>query len=128
MNTGKKLGIWMDHSSAHLTEFSNNPIVTKIIVSKFTHEDKEHSLDKGESMMHKKEQHKHAEYYKEIGEAIKNYDEVVLFGPTDAKAELFNILRSDHLFAKIKIEIKQTDKMSEYQQHEFVKDHFNKTG
>jgi stalled ribosome rescue protein Dom34 len=128
MNKGKKLGIWMDHSSAHLTELSNNPMVTKIIVSKFTHEDKEHSLDKGEGMMHKKEQHKHAEYYKEIGETIKNYDEVVLFGPTDAKSELFNILRSDHLFAKIKIEIKQTDKMSEYQQHEFVKDHFGKTG
>ena len=127
MNKGKNLGIWMDHSSAHLTEYSNNPMVTKTILSKFTHEVKENSLVKGESLMHKKEQHKHAEYYKEIGEFIKNYEEVMLFGPTDAKSELFNILRSDHLFAKIKIEIKQTDKMTEFQQHEFVKEYFTKS-
>jgi hypothetical protein len=128
MTTGKRLGIWMDHSSAHLSEFSNDPIATKIIASNFTHEDKEHSLVKGEGLMHKKEQHRHAAYYKEIGEAIKDYDEVILFGPTDAKVELYNILRSDHLYTKIKIEIKQTDKMTEYQQHEFVKAHFNTTG
>jgi hypothetical protein len=128
MIKGKRLGIWMDHSSAHLTEFSKDPPVTKIIESKFTHEDKEHSLFKGESLMHKKEQHKHAEYYKEIGEAVKNYEEVVLFGPTDAKVELLNILRSDHLFSKIRIDIKQTDKMTEYQQHEFVKDYFGEAG
>jgi hypothetical protein len=121
----KKLGIWMDHSSAHLTEYSNDPSPTKIIVTKFTHEDKEHSLVKGESLMHIKEQHRHAEYYKEIGDAVKNYDEVLLFGPTAAKVELYNILRSDHLFSGIKIETRQADKMTEYQQHAFIKEYFN---
>jgi stalled ribosome rescue protein Dom34 len=128
MITVKRLGIWMDHSSAHLTEYSNDPVAIKIITSKFTHEDKEHSLVKGESLMHKKEQHKHAEYYKEIGEAIKDYDEVILFGPTDAKVELYNILRSDHLFSGIKIETKQADKMTEYQQHAFIKEYFTTLG
>jgi len=128
MTTGKRLGIWMDHSSAHLTEFSSHPFETKIIGSNFTHEDKENSLVKGEGFMHKKEQHRHSEYYNKLGDVIKNYDEVILFGPTDAKAELLNILRSDPLFAKIKIEMKQTDKMTEHQQQTFIKEYFNTSG
>ncbi len=53
MITEKKLGIWMDHANAHLMEYVN-PIVTKTITSKFTHEEKEKTLHKGESMMHNK--------------------------------------------------------------------------
>ena len=128
MTTGKRLGIWMDHSSAHLTEFSSLPVETKIIGSNFTHEDKENSLVRGEDFMHSKEQHRQSEYYNKLADIIKNYDDVILFGPTDAKVELFNILSSDHLFAKIKIEMKQTDKMTENQQQTFVKEYFTKTG
>ncbi|MBC8046048.1 MAG: hypothetical protein H7Y00_04585 [Fimbriimonadaceae bacterium] len=127
MTKAKNLGIWMDHSSAHIMEFTMDPIESKTIESKFTHEVKEHSLGKGENLMHNKEQHQQSEYYKKLGEVIKNYDEVILFGPTSAKAELFNILKEDHLFAKIKIEIKQTDRMTENQQHAFVRDYFSKS-
>ena len=129
MKTKKQIGIWMDHSSAHLIVLSNDSNEPTIILSKFTHKDKEHSLFvKGESLMHNKEQHQQAEYYKKIGESVKNYEEVLLFGPTDAKVELFNILRTNHLFADIKIEIRQTDKMSEYDQRNFVKEYFKTPG
>jgi hypothetical protein len=50
---------------------------------------------------------------------------VILFGPTDAKVELLNILRQDHHFANIKIETQQTDKMTEFQQHAFIKEYFS---
>lgn len=126
MSTTKKLGIWMDHANAHVMEFTNDPIETKTITSKFTHEEKEHSLSLNENLMHNKEQHLQGAFYKKLGETIRNYGEVVLFGPTDAKVELFNILKKDHLFSNVKIEIKQTDKMTENQQHAFVKDHFSK--
>ena len=76
------------------------------------------------TLLRNKEQHEEAEYYKEVGEAIRNYDNVLLFGPTEAKAELFNILRADHLFEKIKIEMKTTDKMTENQKHAFVREYF----
>ncbi len=125
MTTKKKLGIWMDHSSAHLMEFKTDPIETTTIESKFTHEEKEHSFSKSESLMHNKEQHEQSDYYKKLGEVIQNYDEVLLFGPTDAKVELFNTLTADHHFEKIKIEIKQADKMTENQQHAFVREHFS---
>ncbi len=124
MTTALYLGICMDHSSAHLMEFSPDTIETKTIASQFTHQEKGESLNKGERLMHNKEQHQQAAYYKKLGEVIKNYSGVILFGPTDAKVELFNILKADHHFANIKIEVKQTNKMTENQQHAFVKEYF----
>ena len=126
MTATKNLGIWMDHSTAHLMEFISDPIQTNIIQSNFTHQEKDHSPGKSEHVMHNKEQHKQSEYYKKLGEAIINYNEVILFGPTDAKAELHNILKADHRFAKVNIEIKQADKMTENQQLAFVREHFSK--
>jgi len=124
MKTEKKLGIWMDHTNAHLMEFTSKPIETKTIESKFTHQAKEHSLHKGENVMNHREQHQQAEYYKKLGEVIKNYNEVLLFGPTEAKDELHNVLKADHHFEKVKIETKHADKMTENQQHAFVKEYF----
>jgi len=126
MNEIKKLGIWMDHSIAHVMELTSQPIQTKTITSKFTHDAKEQSLGKSEKIMHTKEQHQQSEYYKELGEVIKKYDDVILFGPTDAKLELLNVLRTDNRFGKIKIEIQPADKMTENQQHAFVKEYFSK--
>src|ERR1700722_2972984 len=97
IKTKKNLGICMDHSSAHLMEFANESGESKTIESKFTHDVKEHSLGKSEHLMHNKEQHQQSEYYRKLGEVIKGYDEVILFGPTDAKVELFNLLMEDHL-------------------------------
>lgn len=126
MTTRKKLGIWMDHSNAHLMELTTDSVETKTIKSTFTHVVKEQSLGKSENLMHNKEQHQQAEYYNKLGEFIKGYNDVLLFGPTDAKTELLNVLRDNHLFQKIKIETKQADKMTENQQHAFVKEYFSK--
>ena len=126
MTTENRLGIWMDHSNAHLMEFSMSSMEVKTINSTFTHQVKEETLEKSEKGMHNKEQHQQADYYKHLGEIIRNYKEVILFGPTDAKSELLNILKADHLFEKIKMDVKQTDKMSENQQKAFVRDYFSK--
>jgi hypothetical protein len=124
MNIATKIGIWMDHQSANLIEFTTGPIETKTIHSKFTHAAKEKSLHQGEGKMHSKEQHQQAEYYNALGAIIHQYESVVLFGPTDAKTELFNILSADHQFSKVRIQVKQADKMTENQQHAFVRDFF----
>jgi hypothetical protein len=67
MKTAIDLGIWMDHQSAHLMEFTTDPIATKTIDSKFTHEVKEDALDKGEGLMHHKEQQETAPIIKNWG-------------------------------------------------------------
>src|SRR5690349_16203487 len=126
MTATKNLGIWMDHKNAHLMEFTNETNEIKIITSKSTHEATGESQNKSENVMHNKEQNQQAEYYKLLGEAIKNYDEVILFGPTEAKSELLNILREDHRFEKINIQVKAADKMTENQQHAFVRNYFLK--
>ncbi|MEO7530831.1 MAG: hypothetical protein ABIS69_05450 [Sediminibacterium sp.] len=124
MSPTKKLGIWMDHASAHLMEFSSDSMETTIVESAFTHEEKAESLGNSEHLMHNKEQQRQSSFYKKIRESMIGYDEIILFGPTDAKVELLNLLKGNHHFDKIKIEIKQTDKMSENQQHAFVREHF----
>lgn len=125
MKKSTKLGIWMDHASANLMEFSTD-ITSKTIESKFTQEAKEASFEKGENGMHQREQHQQASFYKDLMEEIRNHTDVVLFGPTQAKKELFNLIKRDHLFTTINIDCIQTDKMTENQQHAFVRNHFSK--
>jgi len=122
--TRKKIGIWMDHSIAHLMEYSNNPFEIKTIESNFTHQQKLDSLKKGEAHMHNKEMQEQSKYYKKLIDVVKKYKEVILFGPTNAKEELYNVLSSDIRFEDVKIQVKQTDKMTARQQHAFVIDFF----
>ena len=126
MKTLKKIGIWMDHHKAHLIEFSTEVKETKIMTSDFTFQDKEETLQRSESEMHNKEQHKQTTFYKNLAAVIINYNEVLLFGPTDAKVELFNFLKENHKYDNIKIEVKNTDKMSDVDQHQFVRDYFKR--
>ena len=118
----------MDHASAHLMVYSPDSMETETLNSKFTNQEKLHSLSKGESNMHNKEQQLQHGYYHELGEAISSYESVLLFGPTDAKTELFNLLRADHRFDSIKIEVQPADKMTDNQQRAFVKAFFEEKG
>nr|WP_315165948.1 hypothetical protein [uncultured Flavobacterium sp.] len=126
MKTTKKLGIWMDHSMAHLMEFTSKHFEIETIESELSNQEKMASLAKSENSNFSKERKQLFEYYKKIGEAIKNYKRVILFGPTDAKIELFDLLSEDTRFLKIKFEIKDTDKMDVNQQHNFVKKYFSR--
>lgn len=127
MKTTKKLGIWMDHSMAHLMEFTSKHFEIETIESKLSRKEKIQSLVKSENSNFTKENKKQFIYYKKIGEAIKNYKRVILFGPTDAKIKLFDLLSEDARFFEIKFEIKETDKMDKNQQHNFVKEYFSRS-
>jgi hypothetical protein len=124
MKKEKKLGIWMDHSIAHIIEFKNQWEVLKTIESNFTHLDKVESLAKSESLMHNKEQQSQAAFYKSLGNVILNYTDVLLFGATNAKTELFNKTLKDHRFANIKIAIQEADKMSNAEKISYVSNFF----
>jgi len=114
----------MDHSNAILMDCTNSAITQSNIVSEFTTQIKELTLRKNENLMHNKEQHEQNEYYNEIIESIRNFDKVILFGPTNAKDELFNLLKSNHKYASIEIEVENADKMADNQKHAFVKNYF----
>ena len=124
MSIEKKLAIWMDHASAHIMEYPLDIAGIHTITSGFTPEEKKESLEKSEHLMHNKEQQGNAAFYKELGKAILPYDQVVLFGPTHAKSELLNFLKADHRFDKIKIKALTTEKMTDVQQREYVREYF----
>jgi hypothetical protein len=126
MKATKQLGIWMDHSIAHLTEITDEPKATITIESKPESKVNEEDLYyKDESHRLNKEQNKLSAYYRKLSDIILNYEEVVLFGPTEAKNELFNLLKDNHLFNSIRIAVKSADNMSESQQQAFVSEYFN---
>ena len=126
MKNIKKLGIWMDHSVAYLLEIKDDKIETNKVVSELSDPQTEFNFYKGEKLINKKERHLQLKYYNKLGEIIRNYQEVVLFGPTDAKSELLNLLRTDHLFEDIKTEVINSGKMTESQMHTFVREYFKK--
>ena len=124
METKKKLGIWMDHSTADLIDL--NVDINHSINSEFTFDTKEEALSRSENLMHNKRQQMHEAYYKEISDEILKYDHVLIFGPTNAKVELHNYLNKDLHFKDIKIDIEPADKMTENEKDAFVRSHFKK--
>ena len=125
MKKRKRLGIWMDHSIAHLMEFTNKHFEIKTIESKLKNDEKPENLSEPESIIHNKKGGLLLDYYKKLSEAVKDYEQVILFGPTNAKIEFFDVISEDIRFLKIKFEIKNTDKMTQNQQHEFVQQYFS---
>jgi len=125
MKETKKLGIWMDHTIAHIIELKNNSIKSERIESLALQGDKPH-FGKDESLKHNTEQDQLSDFFKRLSSIIIGYQEVLLFGPTNAKTELFNLLKEDNHFNNIKIEIETADNLTDNQLHAYVKEHFEK--
>ncbi len=125
MNSSKQLGIWLDHSIANLIELSNDKMVKKTLKISPAFLGPLENLRLNESLMHNKEQNQQSEFYRKLSYVINDYNEVLLFGPTDAKTELFNLLRNNRQFEKIKITVQAADNMTDNQQDAYVKDFFN---
>ena len=128
MKSVKRLGIWMDHSTANILELLNDTVISKTLEATPAFPEQVANLRMDESLMHNKEQNQYADFYKKLSYIINDYSEVLLFGPTDAKSELFNVLKNNRQFEKIKISIQPADNMSDNQQKAFVKDFFNAQG
>jgi len=125
MKSAKYLGIWMDHSKANLINLTNDTLVTYSIASQTVLKDEDQNFGNDESRTHNKEQNQLSDYFKKLSDYIVDFDDVILFGPTDAKTELLNVLKKDHHFDKIRIKAKSADKMTSQQQRAFVEDYFN---
>lgn len=123
MHTKKNIGVWMDHSTAQLIENQTKGTNTTIH-SHFNFNMKEEALSRSENLMHNKEQHAQDSFYKKIADEISSYDNVLLFGPTDAKLELKNYLTKDEHFKNKQIIVQSADKMTDNEKNAFVKSHF----
>ena len=123
MKKQKTLGIWMDHSTANLIDLGSKKD-NHSIVSDFTFDTQEEALSRSENLMHNKRQQMHEAYYNKIAAFILKFEHVLLFGPTNAKTELYNYVNADLRFKHIKIETKAADKMTENKKVAFVRNYF----
>lgn len=121
----KKLGIWMDHSTAHLMKFNAGSIETEIIESRLIDLENVKRLWKNVGRFMSYEKQQQWAYFSKLNEIIRDYKKIILFGPSDAKIELFDILSEDERCLKIKVEIQQADQMTENQEQAFVKEYFS---
>jgi len=115
----------MDYSTANLIEYKLDSYEIKSINSGFSNQEKNEVLDNSKSLINNNENQQLSNYFRRIGEQIKEYNELVLFGSTNAKIELHAILKEEKPFQNIKIEIKNTDKMTDNQKKYFVKSYFS---
>ncbi len=121
MGTSKKLGIWIDHSMAYLMEFTSTPFEIKIVES--DSEELACNATTFEELMVTKKRLLFT-YYNKIAREMKNYNQFILFGPNNAKLELFDVLSEDDYFFNTTVEIKKTDSMTFAEQHKFIKAYF----
>jgi hypothetical protein len=124
MKSSIQLGIWMDHSTATIMELSNGKVVSKIVESTPAFPEQIENLRLNESLMNNKEQNEQSAFYKKLSYVINDYSDVLLFGPTNAKTELFNRLKNNHHFDNKRIAVQTADNMTDNQQQAFVKDFF----
>jgi len=122
MKKNKQLSIWMDYSNALLMELCNHMIVSTRIEVKPSEDDDEKANDQIPTQEHIRHQ---LDYFKEISDVVINYQEVLLFGPTEAKSELMALLKKDCHFKNILFQLVNTNKMNDDSIHKFVVDHYN---
>ena len=125
MKPAKQLGIWMDHSTAHIMKLVANEVANVTLESSPAFTEQVQNLRTDESQMHDKAQNKQSDFYRQLSYIINEHDEVLLFGPTDAKTELFNLLKANSRFEKTKITVQPADKMRDNQQQAYVKNFYH---
>lgn len=99
MYTQKSIGIWMDEDSAHLIEFRKLRVETVIIRSRI--KEKEKFLQPREELSNNDQQHEN--FLKKISEQLGVYDEILIFGPGNAKKTFEQYLKTNPLFVQKKI-------------------------
>jgi hypothetical protein len=138
INNEKKIGVWLDHHHAHFIELNNGEIVTQTIESGYTRHPREEGEGasgsrfgmhptNNENNRNNKMQNELKSYYKLISERLSKYNHILLFGPTTAKNELFNFMKQSKCFSGIRVDVRNSGKLTENQLKAFVREHFSQS-
>lgn len=137
MKTNSQIGLWLDHSQAHFIDFSKGPAVVETTYSniesqvRFRGEEGagtrlgNNRFSINEHHLHNRKQELLHTYYHMLADRLKKYDNILLFGATHAKDELYNRLKDDKAFADKSITVKRTDHLTENQMIAEAKKFFN---
>jgi hypothetical protein len=125
MENKKKIGIWMCQSNVQLIEYNNaEPVDMEHIpcLDKKSNNTYEPIIEFSEAQ--KEEIFRKQIDFKKLADRIGTYDELVIFGPIDAKKEFQTYLETNKFENLPTIEIKQTELMTAAQQVAYVQYHF----
>lgn len=127
VKTEKTIGVWLDHRKAHFIDVSKSNAVVETAFSdmesnlRYKREAGNGTLlgnnrsTNSEHHAHNREQRILDDYYKMITDRLKGYDDILLFGPSNAKYELSNKLNGDKHFAQKRIDVVSADHLTENQ-------------
>jgi hypothetical protein len=123
MKTNNKLGIWMNHSEARLIPYLIEDKSVSTIRCQNACANRrvfKNNSDCAVKTIRRQQQ----EFYVEIMSTIRGYDEVLLFGPTNAKLELFDLISDYPPADNFKVSVQSAARMTDNELHSYVKNHF----
>lgn len=123
MENANYIGIYLNHFTAQIIDYSEMARVVTVIRLDFNTDDEDKVL-RGENHLFDKRNELHNEFYSELSHALLQCDQLIIFGPTTAKNELFNRLSNDNRFTNLEITIKNTDELTSEEQLEFINNCF----
>jgi stalled ribosome rescue protein Dom34 len=141
-NHAKQVGLWMDHSKAHVIAYANGEaILVENIDSpvesikriegevkdttRFT-SSAEHSSN-NEYKKHNIAQKELNEYFRILENKLATYDDILIFGPGVAKEQFRNRLRENKGFSEKWLSIQSSDKLTENQLLAYVRDFYKES-
>ncbi|MEZ5015241.1 MAG: hypothetical protein R2794_13210 [Chitinophagales bacterium] len=129
------VGVWLDHSIAHVIVQIPGAYEMYTLHSPYKRQvripgessDKTKfgkSASNNEKKKHNSKQNDLDTYFKQLEELLIRYKHILLFGPTEAKNMLYNLLCGNKKFENKLIEVQNADKMTENQMIAYVRDYF----
>lgn len=132
----KRTGIWLDHSKAKLIVLYEGAVQITTVHSPYIR----HIRIRGqkddtsvyqnlfgstrENTKHHIKQNELHSYYSDLEKRLADSDEILLFGPTHAKNELYNVLMKNKKMQNRPIMIKNSEYLTEKQMIAFVRKFF----
>lgn len=139
METVKKIGVFMDHSKAELIRYENGAAgFLETVLSEHGGRDRyegegsnetrftsdPYHMSNNEFKKHRIEENDLHDYYKRLASHLEGYDELLLFGPGEAKKQFKNFAEQLQVFQNKVLHVETSDKLTDNQLLEFVREYF----
>ena len=122
----RMVGVWIDHKKAVIVSASEEHVTTTTLESDVpAHPHFGGQQDGGGEKKYEERHTEHLDrYYDEVVRQLTDADELLIFGPGEAKLELKERLRRSKAHSERNIGIETTDKLTDPQIVAKVKEHF----
>lgn len=115
METQKVLGIWLNYTSAFLTDLTNDSRVAEDILNNSIPLENEFKKVCENNTITKDLGENQAVFFQKVSNIMDGYQEVLIFGDSGAKREFSEVMAVNYLYKNIKIQFRETHEITESQ-------------